>query len=178
MNLTYFDTSTAAIPGFLGIRPVGSTNQTSVLNWNVSSPFAQDANTTVVAMDQSSATDEFEVFDSAGSVHLIIDIMGIFTAPAATALDCTTVVTNGAGTVPNGVTFPFPTPTTCPAGYAGVAIGCEYGPTPPTGLTLTSVGVADVTTGFLTCLWRNDSSGTLSGTDFHTHTRCCRVPGH
>lgn len=177
MNLTYFDTSTAVIPGFLGARPVGSTNLTSVLNWNVSNAFAQDANTTVVTMNQSGTTDEFEVFMSAGSVHVIIDMMGMFLAPQATALDCTTVVTNGAGSVPTGSTFPFPTPTVCPTGYTGVAIACEYGPTPPDGLALTSVGAADVTTGFLTCLWRNDSGGTLNGSDFHTHTRCCRVPG-
>jgi hypothetical protein len=176
MNVTLFDTSTAASPGFIGVRPVGSANLTSILNWNTSNPTAQDANTTIVAMDQSGATDEFEVFDS-GPVQVIIDIMGVFTAPGATALDCTTVVTNGAGTVPTGNTFPFPIPTTCPTGYTGVAIACEYGPVPPAGLALTSVGAADVTTGFLTCLWRNESGATLQGSDFHTHTRCCRVPG-
>ena len=180
MNITYFDTSTASVPGFLGLRPVGSTNQTAVLNWNTGNVFAQDANTTVVAMNQSGGTDDFEVFGSAGSEHVIIDIMGVFTPPGATALDCTTVFTNGAGTnnLATGQAFVFPVPTVCPAGYTGVAVACEYGPTPPAGLALTSVGAADVATGFLTCQWLNASGATLNQSDFHTHTRCCRVPGH
>ena len=44
MNVTIYDTSSAAPPGFLAVRPVGSTNVTSLLNWYLQGPFVQDAN--------------------------------------------------------------------------------------------------------------------------------------
>ncbi|MEO5765294.1 MAG: hypothetical protein ABIR52_08295 [Casimicrobiaceae bacterium] len=52
------------MPGFLGVRRVGSTNLTSVMNWRTTSPIGQDSNTAILTMDQSAATNEFEAFNT------------------------------------------------------------------------------------------------------------------
>jgi hypothetical protein len=80
MNVAIFDTSAAAPPGFLGARPAGSTNLTSLMNWDVSSPFWQDSNYAIITMDQTPLANEFEFFTSS-AVHVIVDLFGAFLAP-------------------------------------------------------------------------------------------------
>jgi hypothetical protein len=163
-------------PGFLGARPTGSGNATSLVNWYQSGPTVQASNAAIVTTAPGQAN-QIEFFGT--PTDLVVDILGVFTRPDATALDCTTVPqAGGAGTVlPNTAFTDLFQPPVCAAGYTPVAIGCEYGPTPPAGLALNSVGVADPTAGFVSCAWFNGSASTLSKSDFHIHTRCCRVPG-
>ena len=166
-------------PGFVGARPAGSSQVTALVNWFQTGANVQASNAAVVTTKQG-AGDEIEFFGT--PTELVVDIMGVFTRPDATALDCQSPSPgqSGLGTanVAPGSSFTdlFQAPA-CAAGYAAVALGCEYGPVAPAGLALTSVGVPDPATGFVACSWYNGSASTLNKSDFHIHTRCCRVPG-
>ena len=166
-------------PGFIGARPAGSTLVTALVNWFQVGANVQASNAAVVTTKQG-AGDEIEFFGT--PTHLVVDIMGVFTRPDATALDCLSPSPTAAGlgtaNLPSGTSFTdlFQAPS-CSLGYTAVALGCEYGPVAPDGLSLTSVGVPDPATGFVACSWYNGSGTTLNKQDFHIHTRCCRVPG-
>jgi hypothetical protein len=166
-------------PGFIGARPAGSSQVTALVNWFQTGANVQASNAAVVTTKQG-AGDEIEFFGT--PTHLVVDVMGVFTRPDATALDCQSPSPGQAGlgtaNVPPGSAFTdlFQAPA-CAAGYAAVALGCEYGPVAPAGLALTSVGVPDPATGFVACSWFNGSASTLDKSNFHIHTRCCRVPG-
>jgi len=166
-------------PGFIGSRPAGSSQVVALVNWFQVGANVQASNAAVVTTRQG-AGDEIEFFGT--PTHLVVDIMGVFTRPDATALDCQSPSPGQAGlgtaNVPPGSVFTdlFQAPA-CAAGYAAVALGCEYGPVAPAGLALTSLGVPDPATGFVACAWFNGSAGTLNKSDFHIHARCCRVPG-
>jgi len=167
LNVAVFDTSQGGQPGFLGIRPMGSTNLTSVMNWAATSPIGQDSNTTVVAMDQSGADDEFEVFDS-GPVHVIIDIMGVFTAPGATALECTTVESTGLVVAPLA-SFNLNAPA-CPATYTAVSPQFRNE-------TLINLTVLSNFT-FVNSLFKCEGTNTgIAPITLYCGVRCCRVPG-
>ena len=101
MNVAIYDTSASDQPGFLGVRPVGSINLTSLMNWVLSGLFVQDSNYAVIPMDQTPLANEFEMFDSS-PVHVIVDLFGAFIAPNATALDCVTLYNASATSVPAG----------------------------------------------------------------------------
>jgi hypothetical protein len=166
-------------PGFIGSRPAGSAQVVALVNWYQTGANVQASNAAVVSTKQG-AGDEIEFFGT--PTDLVVDIMGVFTRPDATALDCQSPSPgqSGLGTanVPPGSAFTdlFQAPA-CAAGYAPVSLGCEYGPVAPAGLALTSAGVPDPATGFVACAWYNGSASTLDKSDFHIHTRCCRVPG-
>jgi hypothetical protein len=166
-------------PGFFGARPMGSSNATSLVNWYQAGTGVQASDAAAVTTSGgATGTNQVEFFGT--PTDLVVDILGVFTRPAATALDCTTVsqAGTGAANVPPGTSFSdLFAPPVCAAGYTSVGLGCEYGPTPPAGLALTSMGVADVTLGFVSCAWFNGSASTLNKSDFHINTRCCRVPG-
>jgi hypothetical protein len=166
-------------PGFIGARPAGSPLVTALVNWYQGGAIVQASNAAVVTTKQG-AGDEIEFFGT--PTDLVVDIMGVFTRPDATALDCQSPSPGQAGlgtaNVPPGSSFTdlFQAPA-CAAGYAAVSLGCEYGPVAPAGLALTSAGVPDPATGFVACSWFNGSASTLDKSNFHIHTRCCRVPG-
>ena len=54
MNVAIVDPS--SFPGFLGARPVGSTNTTSLVNWYQAGPSVQASNAGIITTDQSLAT--------------------------------------------------------------------------------------------------------------------------
>lgn len=168
-----------AAPGFFGARPAGSANSTSLVNWYQAGAGVQASDAAAVATSGgASGTNQVQFFGT--PTDLVVDILGVFTRPDATALDCTTVVQTGVGTnnVPTGSVFnDFAVAPSCPsATYTLVAVGCEYGPTPPAGLELSS-SAGDPTAGFFACVWFNNSGSTLSKSSFHVSSRCCRVPG-
>ncbi|HEU5478728.1 MAG TPA: hypothetical protein VFU90_02795, partial [Candidatus Tumulicola sp.] len=171
-------------PGFLGARPAGSANSTSMVNWYQSGPTVQASNAgAVTTSGAATGSNQIEFFGT--PTDLVVDIFGVFARPGATALNCTFASLNGTGSgnVATGSNYTdLAVAQACPTGYAAVGLGCVYGPVAPAGLALISksIGVAPTELsqpGFLGCVWFNGSTGALNGTDFHSYTRCCQVPG-
>lgn len=167
MNVTLFDTSAAAPPGFLAVRPFGSTNVTSLLNWYVQGPFVQDANYAIITMDQTTAVNEFEVFASA-PVHVIVDLFGAFVAPNATGLDCVTVYNPSATSVPAGGQA-CANPPSCPATYTVTAPLFSKGGAND-GLVISQLNLN--LPGSQVC-----GMATAGASSFTAGVQCCRVPG-
>jgi hypothetical protein len=167
MNVTIFDTSSAAPPGFLAARPAGSTNVTSLLNWYVQGPFVQDANYAIVTMDQSPAVNEFEILASA-PVHVIVDLFGAFVAPNATALDCVTLYNPSATSVPAGGEN-CANPPACAASYTVTSPLFSKGGAND-GLVVSQMNLN--LPGLQIC-----GRATLGTASFTAGVQCCRVPG-
>ncbi len=166
LNVTIVDTSAAASPGWMTIRPYGSTNLTALVNWTVSSAGFQLGNSAVVTADQGPLAGEIEIFTS-GSVHAIVDVAGAFAAPGVTALDCTEVQAAGSGTIANNTEAFGPERPACASGYTAVATSCTYTGSVPSGLALTQVGPPRPMAGNWTaCRWRNATGGSLPGSNF------------
>lgn len=124
----------------------------------------------VVVRSCTTCANELSVYSSA-STHYVLDVIGYFMAPEATALQCTeTFVT---GNVLAGDVFDTQIPS-CPTGYAITGAGCR---TPNfddvswaiNGLYRSAPGVMGAF-----CSGINNSAGTIAveGT-----AQCCRVPG-
>jgi hypothetical protein len=180
VNIALIDTSAGA-PGFLTMRPAGSTQLTALANWYVASASAQDSNAAVVAIDQTVQADEIEILSS-GAVHVIVDLLGAFVAPSATALSCTTVQTNVTNAAP-GQFSQFN--SFCPAGYSITGGGCHYYNTDGTPATENTVLINKNTraydavaqtflNGWLCSLTNNDA---VKSFNFGNRSVCCRVPG-
>lgn len=166
MNVTLFDTSSAAPPGFLAVRPFGSTNVTSLLNWYVQGPFVQDANYAIITMDQSPAVNEFEVLASA-PVHVIVDLFGAFVAPNATGLDCVTVYAPPTSVSAGGQACA--NPPSCPATYTVTAPLFSKGGASD-GLVVSQLNLN--LPGLQVC-----GMATAGASNFAAGAQCCRVPG-
>jgi hypothetical protein len=69
--------------GYLVIRPQGSSNVSSFLNWDAST--LQEANAGIITTTaESNGHYEFEMFTDAGTPQVIVDYFGYFSAPAGT----------------------------------------------------------------------------------------------
>jgi hypothetical protein len=184
VNIAIVDTSQGA-PGFLGIRPAGATQVTALANWSAASASTQDSNAAIITMDQSGLMDEFEVFASS-PVHTIIDLLGAFTAPQATELDCVTIASANAATAdlaPGGSNV---FSASCPAGRRLTGGSCNYFKTDGTGATPADNKVVTnrlsqpfdtVTQQFenrLICHMTNNDTITWR---MQVRSICCRVPG-
>jgi len=72
INVTIIGPGTA--PGFIGARPAGGSNTTSLVNWYEGGPTVQAANAAVVSTGNGG---QIEFFGS--PVNIVVDVMGIFT---------------------------------------------------------------------------------------------------
>jgi hypothetical protein len=154
--------------GFATVYPFGTTQPlASSVN------YANNAivnNAIVTSIPNPLQSSDFTVFTFA-QAHYVIDIVGFFAPPQATALDCTETFTSQ--TVAANATFDIDLPN-CPTGYTITGAGCR---TPGfnqadwaiNGLFRVSPGAMDAF-----CSGQNKTSGniTVEGT-----ARCCRVPG-
>jgi hypothetical protein len=156
----------AAGPGFFtawsfcGIQPSAST-----VNYGGGETIA---NSTIVP-DCPGGGSDISVFAGTATAHLIIDLVGYFSAPVATALDCvqsplaSTVVANGAIINFNA--------NACPAGFTAVSLTCHatttFGGTQWTGFGLRTTGSND-------CQGANGSGAAQT---YNAAFTCCRVPG-
>jgi hypothetical protein len=152
--------------GNLKIVPTGGGNPPAVLmNYQ---PGVNLSNAAVVAVAQGAATEEAWIYSGNSTSQVIVDIMGYYTAPVATALSCTTVTadsgTIAAGTLNNTI-------ATCPAGYTvtggGFWVGAGFSPAVFTFNSSPSgngweAGVVNTQAG---------------GIDNTVYAVCCRVPG-
>jgi hypothetical protein len=159
---------TPSIAGFATVYPFGSAQPlASSVNYTAG---AIVNNAIVTAIPNPLQSSDFTVFTFAQS-HFVIDIVGYFAPPQATALDCTETFISQS--VPANATFDIDIPN-CAAGYTITGAGCR---TPGfnqadwgiNGLFRSAPGVMDAF-----CSGQNKTSGpiTVEGT-----ARCCRVPG-
>lgn len=127
-------------------------------------------NSVITSIPNPLQTNDFTIYTFAQS-HYVVDIVGYFAPPVATALDCTeTFISQN---VTANATFDIDIPN-CPTGYAITGAGCR---TPGfnqadwaiNGLYRSAPGVMDAY-----CSGQNKTAGTITveGT-----ARCCRVPG-
>jgi hypothetical protein len=165
INLAIVDPALA--PGFMGARPFGSTNTTSMVNWYEAGPTVQASNAGIVTSDQTLVADEIEFFGT--TAHIVVDVLGMFSAPTSTALDCVTgtlTTTN----VTAGATFSLDAGA-CPANYRMVSNSCQTLGS-DLSIRLSEHGVINATTA--NCTGVNSSGGTLTVTNTPW---CCRLPG-
>jgi hypothetical protein len=160
-------------PGFIGVRPAGSTTQTALVNWYDGGPTVQASNAGIVTTDQSGSAAEIEFFGS--TTQFVVDVFGVFAAPTATGPDC--VAAGYMQTTLNTTTRNFNlAPGACPAGYRIASIYCGVVPG------------GDFTNGHLQMNERGinnpgptaNCSGRYTGSTTVTVTAqsmCCRVPG-
>jgi hypothetical protein len=159
---------TPAVAGFATVYPFGTSQPlASSVNYTAG---AIVNNAIVSAIPNPLQSSDFTVFTFAQS-HYVIDIVGYFAPPVATALECTETFTSQ--TIAANGTFDIDLPN-CPTGYTITGAGCR---TPGfdqanfaiNGLYRPSAGVMDA---FCSGLNKTAGSITVEGT-----VRCCRVPG-
>jgi hypothetical protein len=156
-----------------GENPVASA---STLSYSATGDIA---NTTVIPWGGRTGTGPGgSVLDFAVKVNaptaaqVVVDVVGYFTAPQATALQCSNQVAAGtAGTVANNATFSVSLPA-CPAGYTRTGAGCNVG-FGSFGVQLFEISPQV----WGDCIWRNTSGGNIDRSDYSAESMCCRVPG-
>jgi hypothetical protein len=161
-NLAIIGVSPSNAPGFMGARPQGSSNSTALVNWYESGPSVQASNASAVSINQTNGQIEF--FGT--PTDIVVDMLGIFTPPAPTALDCVQVTLVSPSIPSNGRTFAQPT---CAAGYT-VTGGGVTAATNDNNRIEASEAVGN---GWFTAVL-NASAGTRVYT---FSANCCRVPG-
>lgn len=124
----------------------------------------------VVVRSCRTCTNELSVYSDA-STHYVLDVIGYFMAPEATALQCTETFATQNVTANNAFNFPLPT---CPTGYALTGAGCR---TPDFDAAVWAInGLFRQAPGVMAafCAGTNTTAGTIAveGT-----AQCCRVPG-
>jgi hypothetical protein len=115
-NLTIVGPTSA--PGFLAVKPTGASPLSSLLNWYDSGGLVQVANAGVF----QTANGVFNfVIQTSGTTHVIMDILGAFIEPEATALQTQTV--SSFIDVPDEGNTALLSPG-CPAGWTLTGGGC------------------------------------------------------
>jgi hypothetical protein len=161
-NLTVANTQ--AGPAFLTAWPFNQARPNAAsLNWVAAG--TQIANAIILPLcTGGGCTADWSLFASSGT-DLIVDVMGYFAAPAATAVDCIAVASAATAVAVSADTL-VPLPA-CAAGYTRTGSQCT--------------GAANIPSGYLVetsaagCLYRNLSSvATFNATATAT---CCRIPG-
>jgi hypothetical protein len=152
--------------GFLQVRPVGTTAVTSNLNFVT----GQTTPNLVIVQDSNVGGNEFELFANA-STHVVVDVMGVFAPPAATALDCTNVTAEVSAVAGARVVDTM----SCAAGYTVTGGGVDT--CGPTGSCLndnqTLNGTGPNLNGWFASI--TNTSGITKV--FNFYARCCRIPG-
>jgi hypothetical protein len=149
-----------AFPGNVAdaAKPLAAT-----LNYNAGEVVVSNAAILKVAQ---SATPDLKIFSS-NATEIIVDVVGYYSKPVATALECT-VVNSEIFSVPVGFSNFHYTTSTCAAGYTAVSAYC-YNQTNPD-IYLTGSG----TNGGAWCGWRSFAPTAANVTQ---GTNCCRIPG-
>ena len=145
-------------PGYLTVFPFGTTQPlASNLNYGIGTVAGNEI---AAKMTIGSATDEFSVF-AFGSTNIVVDVVGYFMAPQATAVDCTTVSSLPVAVPNTGVAVEADAPS-CPTNYTLVSTGCTMAST---------VGVINTVASGV-CFGLSSVSDQLTAQGV-----CCRVPG-
>lgn len=150
-----------AAGSFVAIYPQGGTAGTSFINFG---PGQILANAGVFSINPTNG--QFTV-QATAPVQVIIDVFGVFVAPAPTALECVTATTlNNSIAAGSGINFYS---SKCASGYSATGATClsdSYS------VNLTT---ADLTSdGAARCVFKNTDNVDHS---ISAGVRCCRVPG-
>lgn len=154
--------------GFITAYPTGVTRpNAAALNFN-----AGDirGNMVIVNVAQTGATN-LSVY-STSTTDLVGDVVGFYSKPVATALDCT-AVSDGNTTVPASVALQSVTAPFCDAGYSKTATSCSFFGTQLV-VRRTETSSLDVTGATSSCTY--DNPAPTAQNVFITST-CCRIPG-
>ena len=157
----------ASFPGFVAVRPTGSTNTTSTINFTAGETLANGA---VTKMTGGGASTDFEILPQMGAgqtVHVILDLLGFYVASEPAALDCVDTASTNSTTGTDPFFETTVTAPACSAGYTRVSLHCEE----DNDAILTDFNIAS---GY--CSFIPRVSGT--STAIHAAARCCRVPGN
>lgn len=163
MNITVTQPSA---PGYLTAWGLGATQPlASTLNFVGGDTLA---NTTIVPVLPGTGND-FNIYAGGATAHVVIDVLGYYAAPVATALDCITVTSAPTACAYNAWTA---VDAVCPAGRTATGGGYDT--------TEGSLGYPGV---WLTTIpngngWRTWVDNQNSGSrNIRTFVNCCRVPG-
>ena len=148
----------AVAPGFLAVKPTAASPLSSLLNWYEAGASVQVANAGI--FQTANGVNNF-VIQTSASTDVIMDILGAFIEPEATALQITE--TNASVVVPPN-TWDSITAPVCPAGYAQTATEC--------GTSAFLNFITDLNNGF--CGVRNNSAANIT---LNAWRVCARVPG-
>lgn len=160
---------TAVLPVFAGyatVHPFGTTRPlTASLNY-MGNTYTN--NTLVAKLPVPLTTQDITLYTTTQADY-VVDIVGYYAAPTATAVECTVATNAGALDLLGGLQ---PRTVSCPAGYAATGGGCGG----PLGLAVSNskpLVTAGAPTG-----WRCDFIGSLlSVLSYEVNATCCRVPG-
>jgi hypothetical protein len=163
INLTSADQT--GVGNLRVVQSGGGVPTASLLNYT---PGVNLANAAVVSSSPTSGLGDIFILSNNSDTHAIVDIMGYFAPPVATALSCTTV-TSVSGAIPSGASS-FIT-ATCPAGYTvtggGLFVGSAFTP------AVYTFGSSPSGNGWESGIY-NTQPGTITNT---AYAICCRVPG-
>lgn len=161
---------TAVTPAAAGYATVYKSGQSRPLAASVNyAPGDVVNNTVVVGIPNPLAITDFVIYTFAQS-HYVVDIVGYYSPPQATNLQCTQTALQSFTIAAGASTF-FNNPL-CPAGYHEVMPYCYSS---DAGVNSAGNGVNSNTAGLATfCAWHNTTGG--SRTVFGGSI-CCRVPG-
>lgn len=163
-NVTIVSPDTAA--GNITIRPAGSTSTTSWMNWfNLGAGALANAGIISTALNGSSHYG-FEILTGGGTVQVIVDYFGYFSASPATALTCTQGTYETFSLAAGYNTFHYTT-ATCPSGYTAVSAYCYNNGN--ASVYLNGFGI----NGGAWCGWNNLTGSAVTVTQ---NVFCCQVP--
>ncbi|WP_020684031.1 hypothetical protein [Rudaea cellulosilytica] len=164
VNVTVVNPSAA--PGYINVRPAGSTQNTSFINWYQSGASVQVANAGIIATALTGGHYKFEMLTGGGTASAIMDYFGYFGASAAVALTVTEPASE-AVTLASGYNNFHYTTSTCPSGTTAVSAYCYNSQID--GVYLVGSGV----NGGAWCGWRNLTGATQT---VYQSTFCASVP--
>jgi len=150
--------------GNLIAYPTGGTvPNTSTLNFQNGTTVL--ANAAIIPACTPNCANQVTVKTNGPSTDLVIDIVGYFAAPVATALQCVQIAgTTTIIAVSSDTLAPLPT---CTAGYTRTGTNCSGPANTPSGYL--------VETNTSVCLFRNLSS--VATFNASANSTCCRIPG-
>lgn len=152
--------------GYTTVYPFGTTRPVAAsLNYNGG---GYTNNTLVAKLPTPLTTQDITLYTTTQADY-VVDIVGYYAAPTATAVECTVATNAGTLALLGGLQ---PRTVSCPAGYAATGGGCGG----PLGLSVSNskpLVTAGAPTG-----WQCDFIGSLlSALSYEVNATCCRVPG-
>jgi hypothetical protein len=159
-----FTVVSPATPGFITAYPTGTARpQAATVNFSAGDV---RGNFSIAKNTQAAGSFDLTVF-STSNVEVVADVVGYYSKPVATALECT-VVANETFAVPVGFSSYHYTTSTCAAGYSAMSAYCYNNANPD--IYLTGSG----TNGGAWCGWRSFAP---TAANVSQGTNCCRIPG-